>query len=636
MRKVELLFRRKMDSSLLAANRESAESFFELAKARLEDGDEERAVKLLQKAIRMNSAETKYEELLNKIDPSYEGEADAESHQVKEKSTDAAWTVKGGCLAPEQSVEERNNVEDVHVRKNVERGFESAETASGSLPDASSVEKSEVEGGKTTKREKNVSERVAGPAVRRVGGARTSRLAARRRRDVETLESGKTKRNTSSAATASDGKAPSESELTKKKKKKSETNGSEKATGQEEERVGGLSPWVEWGKDRAVKAVVYSLVFVWVVLVFLWKGICAIVLRVKEWTLYYVPIVWAYLRIKAVKLWRERLEPKLGPFLLKGHCIWTKFKVFLLTKLGRKDTKTQRPSFFNEYGNGQQSNAEEQQTSQTIELPTTSDGAVERLLTCRNEDLYSILGVARHATEDEIKRHYRKQAIMVHPDKNKSPGTEEAFKILSQAFETLGDPEKKRAYDTQAAQSEFFKKKFEPVFEEIMRKMEEAKNFLQCSNCCGTHRRYIRKDLPLYSARYCSTCSVRHPVNEGDMWCETAWIGLKVYFYACMDRAVWDISEWAGCQGLQHRVKPNAHDVIMRIGMSKPHNRQQFSNPGLNREEDFFSSLFKSGQFHQREHEFPSNQHRRSTSDGHTGTNNLQKHRSGKKKKRKA
>ena len=45
------------------------------------------------------------------------------------------------------------------------------------------------------------------------------------------------------------------------------------------------------------------------------------------------------------------------------------------------------------------------------------DEAVERLLGCRNKDLYSILGVARNSTEEEIKKHYRKQAMLVHPDK---------------------------------------------------------------------------------------------------------------------------------------------------------------------------------------------------------------------------
>jgi hypothetical protein len=54
---------------------------------------------------------------------------------------------------------------------------------------------------------------------------------------------------------------------------------------------------------------------------------------------------------------------------------------------------------------------------ETIELPRTGDEAVKRLLACRDKDLYSILGVARNSTEEEIKKHYKKQAMLVHPDK---------------------------------------------------------------------------------------------------------------------------------------------------------------------------------------------------------------------------
>lgn len=63
------------------------------------------------------------------------------------------------------------------------------------------------------------------------------------------------------------------------------------------------------------------------------------------------------------------------------------------------------------------------------------------------KDYYEILGVPKTATEDEIRRAYKKLAIKFHPDKNKSPGAEEAFKQVNQAFSVLGNKEKKAHYD---------------------------------------------------------------------------------------------------------------------------------------------------------------------------------------------
>ncbi|KAF5890914.1 dnaJ subfamily B member 1-like, partial [Clarias magur] len=63
------------------------------------------------------------------------------------------------------------------------------------------------------------------------------------------------------------------------------------------------------------------------------------------------------------------------------------------------------------------------------------------------KDYYSILGIQKGASEDEIKKAYRKQALKYHPDKNKSPGAEEKFKEIAEAYDVLSDPKKKDIYD---------------------------------------------------------------------------------------------------------------------------------------------------------------------------------------------
>ena len=71
------------------------------------------------------------------------------------------------------------------------------------------------------------------------------------------------------------------------------------------------------------------------------------------------------------------------------------------------------------------------------------------------KNYYEILGVSKTATEDEIKKAYRKLAVKYHPDKN--PGDKESekkFQEISEAYSVLSDKEKRKEYDYYGSDSD--------------------------------------------------------------------------------------------------------------------------------------------------------------------------------------
>ncbi|XP_071730861.1 chaperone protein dnaJ 49-like [Rutidosis leptorrhynchoides] len=79
----------------------------------------------------------------------------------------------------------------------------------------------------------------------------------------------------------------------------------------------------------------------------------------------------------------------------------------------------------------------------------------------RNTDYYEILGIGKSCSVEEVKKAYRKLSLKVHPDKNKAPGSEEAFKKVGKAFKCLSDEGSRRQYDqTGVAEGDEYSQQF--------------------------------------------------------------------------------------------------------------------------------------------------------------------------------
>lgn len=68
---------------------------------------------------------------------------------------------------------------------------------------------------------------------------------------------------------------------------------------------------------------------------------------------------------------------------------------------------------------------------------------------------YDVLGVAKNASQDDIKKQYRRLARKFHPDRSDEPNAKEKFQEVNSAYQTLKDPQKRAAYDNPQSQGSF-------------------------------------------------------------------------------------------------------------------------------------------------------------------------------------
>nr|XP_034959812.1 dnaJ homolog subfamily C member 14 [Zootoca vivipara] len=210
---------------------------------------------------------------------------------------------------------------------------------------------------------------------------------------------------------------------------------------------------------------------------------------------------------------------------------------------------------------------------------------------------FQVLRLEATASDAELKRAYRHLAVLVHPDKNKHPRAEEAFKVLRAAWDIVSNPERRKEYEIKRMAETELTKSMNEFLSKLQDDLKEAMNTMMCNKCQGKHRRFEMDRDPL-NARYCAECSKLHAAEEGDFWAESSMLGLKITYFAMMDGKVYDITEWAGCQRVG--ISPDTHRVPYHIsfGSRGSGGRQRAASsdgsPASAAElQDFFNRIFQ-------------------------------------------
>ncbi|KAG9159932.1 hypothetical protein Leryth_005692 [Lithospermum erythrorhizon] len=223
---------------------------------------------------------------------------------------------------------------------------------------------------------------------------------------------------------------------------------------------------------------------------------------------------------------------------------------------------------------------------------------MKRILSSANH--YEALGFPRHKIIDPalLKKEYRKKAMLVHPDKNMgSPTASDSFKRLQCAYEVLSDAVKKRDYDDQLRKEEskiIAQKAPSTSHQDGSDYCLEESRRIQCTKCGKSHI-WVCTNRSKDKARWCQDCCQYHQAKDGDGWVE--YKGSLVFnrpqkveipcAYVCAENKIFDVSEWAICQGMACR--PNTHRPsfhVNYVGLEKSTQRSNSSRYPWDLDED--------------------------------------------------
>lgn len=109
--------------------------------------------------------------------------------------------------------------------------------------------------------------------------------------------------------------------------------------------------------------------------------------------------------------------------------------------------------------NNQKPNGSASTSNGSSTTSSSEDAECEKII--KNKNYYDILKVTKESPIEDIKRAYKRLAIKFHPDKNRSPKAEEAFKKIATAYQTLTDGEKKKMYDKYGTDEEYREKYYQ-------------------------------------------------------------------------------------------------------------------------------------------------------------------------------